>query len=103
MKDYRVELIPSAIEGLVQIGEYIALDNPVRAISFVDELTTTITNTLSIFPNSGRITGDLKANEEIRMFPYRNYKCYYRVKEDKQLVEILYIFNGSMNTENFAN
>ena len=39
MKHYRVEIMPTAKAGLLEIGEYIALDNPTRAISFIDEIT----------------------------------------------------------------
>ena len=55
-------------------------------------------NTLSVFPNSGRITDDLGFDEKIRMFPYKKYKSYYRVVEDKKLVEILYVLNSNKNT-----
>ena len=34
MKHYRVEIMPTARTGLLETGEYIALDNPVRAMSF---------------------------------------------------------------------
>ncbi len=100
MINYRVELIPTAVEGLINIGEYIAIDNPTRAINFIDEITNSLMNTLSVFPLSGRITNDLNRDEEIRMLPYKNYKSYYRVKEDQQLVEILFVFNSNQNMNN---
>ncbi len=37
MKDYRVELMDTAEECLLEIGEYIALDSTVRAINFIEE------------------------------------------------------------------
>ena len=38
MSAYRVAFADTAEEGLLNIVDYIALDNPVRAVSFVGEL-----------------------------------------------------------------
>lgn len=87
--------MPSAREGLLAIGEYIALDNPTRAITFVDEITASLKKTLSIFPYSGKISEELDLGEEIRVWSYGNYNSYYRVLDDKKIVEVLFIFNAS--------
>ncbi|SMN16936.1 hypothetical protein CRYPD_1350 [uncultured Candidatus Thioglobus sp.] len=87
--------MPSAREGLLVIGEYIALDNPTRAITFVDEMTTSLNKTLSIFPYSGKIVEELDLIDEIRIWSYDHYNSYYRVLDDKQIVEILFVFNAS--------
>ena len=87
--------MPSAREGLLAIGEYIALDNPVRSITFVDEITASLEKTLSIFPLSGKITEELELGEEIRVWSYGNYNSYYRVLDSKKTVEVLFIFNAS--------
>lgn len=94
MKSYSVIIMPTAREGLLEIGEYIALDNPIKAMSFIDELTDSLENTLSIFPYSGRVSDDLDFSEETRVFPYGNYISYYRVIEQRQVVEVLFIFNA---------
>lgn len=99
MKHYRVEIMPTAREGLLEIGEYIALDNPTRAMSFINEITGSLQNQLSLFPFSGKIAQDLDMHEEIRMLPHGNYNSYYRVIEEKQLVEILFVFNGSRDIQ----
>ncbi|CAC9620630.1 hypothetical protein [uncultured Gammaproteobacteria bacterium] len=95
MKRYQIIIMPSAREGLLVIGEYIALDNPTRAITFVDEMTTSLNKTLSIFPYSGKIVKELDLIDEIRIWPYDHYNSYYRVLDDKQIVEILFVFNAS--------
>jgi plasmid stabilization system protein ParE len=59
MKHYRIEIMPTARAGLLEIGEYIALDNPVRAISFMDEITDSLHKILSLFPYSGKIAENL--------------------------------------------
>ncbi len=99
MKSYRVSIMPTAKEGLLEIGEYIALDNPVRAISFIDEITGSLKKTLSIFPYSGKITEDLDLDENIRTMPHGNNNSYYRVVEDNQIVEVLFIFNASRDIQ----
>ena len=99
MKHYRVEIMPTARAGLLEIGEYIALDNPTRAISFIDEITDLLQRQLSLFPLSGKIAEDLDMDEKIRMLHHGNYNSYYRVIEEKQLVEVLYVFNGSRDIQ----
>lgn len=95
MKCYQVIIMPSAREGLLEIGEYIALDNPIRAMTFIDEITHSLNKTLSIFPHSGKISEELDLNKEIRVWSYSNYNSYYHVLDDKQIVEVLFIFNAN--------
>jgi len=91
--------MPTAREGLLEIGEFIALDNPERAISFVDELTLSLRKTLSIFPLSGKIAEDLELDEEIRVWSHGNYNSYYRVLEDEHIIEVLFVFHGSRDMQ----
>lgn len=91
--------MPFAEEGLLDIGEYIALDNPARAISFIDELTSSLIKTLSTFPRSAPVAEDLGLSEEIRVYSYGNYNCYYRVIDTDEAIEVLYIFNASRDVQ----
>ncbi|SMN00450.1 hypothetical protein SPONL_1327 [uncultured Candidatus Thioglobus sp.] len=91
--------MPSARENLLAIGEYIAFDNPVRAITFVDEITASLEKTLSIFPLSGKVVKELDLSEEIRIWSYGHYNSYYRVLDDKKFVEVLFIFNASRDVD----
>ncbi len=100
MKKYRVIVTPNAEECLLEIAEFIALDNPVKAFSFIKELTNSLKKTLSIFPFSGRVYEEI-AGEEIRRFSYQNYTSYYRVNTVKNTVEILFIFNGKRQVNEF--
>jgi plasmid stabilization system protein ParE len=95
MKHYRVVLAETAKDNILDIVEYIAADNPSRAGSFTRELTASLRNTLSLFPRSGRVVTDFDFDFELRMFPYENYLSYYRIQEDRKIVEILFIFHGS--------
>jgi len=103
MKTYRVELSDTAEGNILDIVEYIAVDNPARAVSFVKELTASLRNTLSLFPRVGRVVTDYDFEFELRIFPYENYLAYYRIQEDRKTVEILFIFHGSRDIQKFLN
>ena len=67
MSTYRVAFADTAEEGLLNIVDYIALDNPVRAVSFVGELTVSVREMLSAFPYSGKVVEDLGFEQEVRV------------------------------------
>lgn len=99
MTNYSIFIVPYAEENLLDIAEYIALDNPQRAMSYIDEIKQVLTKTLSIFPKSGKIQEGLDFSEEIRMYPYENYNCYYRVIEESKRVEVLFIYNANRDIQ----
>ena len=68
-------------------------------MSFIDEITDLLQRQLSLFPLSRKVAEDLDMDEEIRILPHGNYNSYYRVIEEKQLVEVMYIFNGSRDIQ----
>ena len=103
MKSYQIKIMPSAREGLLEIGEYIALDNPTRAVTFVDEITDSLEKILSVFPYSGRIIESLDLGKEIRVWSYGNYNSYYHVLDDKQIVEVLFILNARRDINSLIN
>ncbi|SMN00431.1 hypothetical protein SPONN_1671 [uncultured Candidatus Thioglobus sp.] len=99
MNHYKIAFSENAVNGLLEISDYIALDNPVRAGSFVKELTTSLRKTLSLFPYSGKVVKELDLSEEIRIWSYGHYNSYYRVLDDKKFVEVLFIFNASRDVD----
>lgn len=99
MSTYRVAFADTAEEGLLNIVDYIALDNPVRAVSFVGELTVSVRKMLSAFPYPGKVVEDLGFEQEVRVWPYGDYNSYYHVIEDKQLVEVLFVFHASRDVQ----
>ena len=99
MSAYRVAFADTAEEGLLNIVDYIALDNPVRAVSFVGELTVSVRKMLSAFPYSGKVVEDLGFEQEVRVWPYGDYNSYYHVIEDRQLVEVLFVFHASRDVQ----
>ncbi len=80
---------------LLQIGEWIAEDNPARALTFVDELE----------PRCARLTTMPRAyplvrgheNGGVRRVPHGNYLIFYRVTAD--VVEILHVLHGARDYE----
>ncbi len=85
----RVEWTTRALRTLDGIGDYIAKDNPQRAVSFTHELFRQV-DRLARFPHIGR-PGE---RPDVREFMvHRNYLVSYRVRRDK--VEILDIWHSA--------
>lgn len=98
MKIHKIVLTETANECLLSIAEYIALDSPVRAETFIEEIVESLSETLSVFPLAGKVYEEMEAKIEIRSLPYKNYVSFYRVRND--VVEILFIFNSAQNIKN---
>lgn len=90
----RLELSPEAEQDLESIADYIAKDNPHRAISFVRDLKAQcrkITNA----PKGYRERPEL--GPEIRFCAYGNYVIFFYAKPG--LVRIVRILHGAMDIE----
>lgn len=70
---------PKALEDLEGILDYIAQDNPERAVSFIASLKEQC-RMLAAFPGLGAKREELA--RKLRLFPIGNYCIYYRVLED---------------------
>ena len=75
---------PLAETDLVEIGIYIARDNPKRALSFIDELEIKC-EALGEFPGTGVMRQDVAA--DLRMLPHASYLIFYREQEDHVRIE----------------
>ncbi len=73
----KVNFTDTAKECLLQIAEYIAEDNIIRAKTFVKEMRDSIYNTTSVFPLGSPIYQDIETNVDIRRYAYQDYNCYY--------------------------
>lgn len=90
-----VVLAREAEADLEEIGDYIARDNPARAITFVQELIARcrhLAETPDAFPLVPRYT-----HLGIRRFVHGRYLVFYRVTPER--VEVLHILNGARDIE----
>ncbi len=91
----KVVFTAAASDDLENIGDYIARDNPARAVSFVQELiekARLIGETPLAFPVVPRYS-----HQGIRRCPHNNYLIFYRAGED--MVSIIHILHGARDIE----
>lgn len=80
----RVRLSPRAAADLEEIGDYIAHDNPERAITFVDELQNACTG---IADNPQAYSIRLEIAPGIRMAIYGQYVILFQIRPSEIRVE----------------
>jgi toxin ParE1/3/4 len=80
---------------LARIGDWIAKDNPVRAITFLDELERRCLQLTSMPRAFGLVPGH--EDSGVRRRPYRDYLIFYRVGVD--VVEVLHVPHGARDYE----
>lgn len=85
---YTVKYSEDAVVDFDGILHFIAQDNPLRAISFVDELRQRAAEALELFPNVGRQFG------AARMLSFGNYIILYRVDDAARTVTIIVVTEG---------
>ena len=89
----KVEFSPVAKDDLLEIALYIAQDNPVRALSFVDELET---QCLRLGQAAGSGAPRPELGEGVRMLPHGRYLIFYR--EHASMLRIERIMHGARDT-----
>jgi toxin ParE1/3/4 len=85
-----------AERDLADIGDYIALDNPSRAASFIDEIEARFTE-IARRPSLYRLRDDVMAG--IRAAPYGRYLIYFRHEADGEVV-FLRVLHGARHQAN---
>jgi|SRR5450432_2107609 toxin ParE1/3/4 len=91
----RLVFSAEARADLIRIADYIAQDNPVRAISFVEELEARCKALLAAplaYPLVPR-----RESKGVRRMVHGNYLVFYRVGPD--VVTIVHVLSGAMNLE----
>lgn len=91
-----VFITAEAEADLERIGDYIAKENPQRAISFIQELVDRCER-LAETPRGFALIPRYE-HTGVRRRPYGNYLIFYRMNEDR--IEILHILNGAQDIEN---
>lgn len=85
---FGVVLTPHAEADLLTITEYIALENPARARSFVQDLRDRFTRKLSLFPFSGVSVG------KVRYAIFARYVVVHTVDETARIVTVVLVTEG---------
>ena len=94
---YELRYLPAAEADLIEIFDFIAQDNPSRALSYLKKLDKRV-STLERHPLLGRIPRHPKLREYgYRVLIVESYLIFYIVRE--QTVEIHRVFHGSRNLD----
>jgi len=88
----RLEFQPQAVRDLEGIGDYIADDNPVRAVTFIRELRSHC-HLIEQTPLAYPLRSDIATG--IRSAAYGRYVIYFTV--DKDVVRIIRVLHGAMD------
>lgn len=89
MRRLPVRFTQNAEEDFDAILHFIAADNPVRALAFINELRLTTIQRLGSWPMSAPVV-----NEKTRYLVIGRYVVAYRVNEAAQEVEVLMVTEG---------
>ncbi|MEO0454212.1 MAG: type II toxin-antitoxin system RelE/ParE family toxin [Verrucomicrobiota bacterium] len=88
---YQVILTRLAQDDLQEITEYIALDDPVSAERFANQLLDEALE-LENFPQRGR---PLKRKPDVLRVVNGNYVIFYRIEAEAAIVRVLRFWNGA--------
>ncbi len=89
----RLVFTRSARQDLLSIGDWIAVDNPRRAASFVDRVEQHC-STLARHPDAFPLVEGFE-DRGIRRSVYRGYLVFYRVEPERLVV--IHVLSGAMN------
>jgi plasmid stabilization system protein ParE len=85
-----------AEENYDNIFDYIAQDNPTKAVEFTDELKKRV-NKLKDFPTLGKERPQNRTpNKNKRRLIFKDYKIYYTIDNENKRINIDFIRHGAM-------
>jgi len=79
-----------SLRRLIEIEQFIAKDNPERAVKFIDRLIDRA-ETIRDFPFKSRVVPEFSINEIREVFE-KTYRIVYKISENQ--IEILTVFEG---------
>lgn len=100
-KEFEVVFAETAKEDLENILFHIAEDQLENAIKFVDELISTVVNTLSVFPHCGIFFGTKQGLDVHTHVVHKFYTVYYAVNAELRRVEVFTVFNTNKDNKEF--
>lgn len=91
----KVVITAAAKADLAEIGEFIKMDNPDRAITFISEL---LDRCLSLgdMPRAYPLVPRYE-RFDVRRRVYRDYLIFYRINENQ--IEVLHVLDGARDYE----
>ena len=92
-KIYNIHITGNAQGDLSEIYDYIAADNPERAITFINELEKQILSLKKLPERNPMIQENFYFNTNYRHLVYKKYRIIYRIFKND--VFILRIFHGA--------
>lgn len=100
MKQYTVHTMPEAEQAIYEQALFIAEDKPIAAEAWLISLWDAISE-LTTFPTRHPISeAETKSSKsEIRKLIFGQYIVYFRIIEEKQLVEVLSFRHGARSDE----
>lgn len=90
-----VKITVAAEADLKQIGEWIAVDDPVRAATFIDQILQKI-ETLVDAPRGYPLVPRYETSG-VRRRVFRDYLIFYRIMEKE--IEVLHVLHGARDYE----
>lgn len=91
-KKYNIEYLPIAEQDLIEIVQYIMIDNPDATLSMASKFNSAI-SVLELFPLSGIVSKDIRLQSlNYRMLMIDNYLVFYVF--NNEFVEIRRILHG---------
>ncbi len=87
----RLTILPVARRDIEEIGDFIALDNPTRASSFVAEIERTIVGKVALRPESFPGRDDLAA--DLRVAVQGRYLIFFTASDDE--IRIVRVLHGA--------
>lgn len=91
-KRYNIEYLPIAEQDIIDIIQYIKLDNPTASISMANKFDEAI-SVLELFPHSGSIPNDIRLQSlKYRMLIVETYIVFYVF--NNEFVEIRRMLHG---------
>lgn len=90
---------PAAQADLIEIGDYIAIDNPDRALSFIAEFEALIFSAIAVRPASFPARPDL--GEGLRVARHYRYLVFFTHKSER--IEVLRILHAARALQSLLN
>lgn len=91
----KVVITQAAYADLIDIGDYIARDNPARAITFIDELERRC-RLIRDHPEAAPLLAGHES-KAVRRTVYGRYCIFYRITADS--IEVLHVLNAARDID----